>query len=600
MKALCIWIVVLTLIFLCHVFAEPALEGKTICIDPGHGGEEAGAVGLHGLTEKEVNLTVALKVRDLLKEAGATVIMTRDDDSSLSIPERRNIHIEQEADLFVSFHHNANSQIDRSINRTEVFYHWHDRDGPSEDAARLVYKELQAAYNLDESKPYLCWAYGLLREARYPAILGEASYISHPEEEQRLRDPGHLQAQAEAYFRGIKEFFRRGRPKIAWRPITADQPSNILIADISIPEGTALLDPQAVHIEIDHTLHDDYYLDYENKTLKIFADFECGQIVRVTVRNIAGNAAFPIEKKIDSSRFSSEPIKPKEQKTVFHPYFHEKTIILDPEGGGDDPVAIHPRGLRASDVNLRTAQYLKSYLHAAGANVLMTRQRDESRDNVARVRFGLQNEPDLFLIIGYRLSEPGLGEKPGTDITRIGTRWSASHKVAGSSIFHLREMLGTSPDSEKRRHREPLPGETHSWSSWQIMHAAKNYSATHFSPLMFDGPDAYERLSTAATPRKAALAMFYGVAEYLGMIEDEAGKITGIVITEGQHPIADALIFCNNNIVTQTESDGVFIFKFLPEGKNVLKISIQDKEPLKKEVLITEENRQKYLEITVP
>ncbi|MCX7766786.1 MAG: N-acetylmuramoyl-L-alanine amidase, partial [Candidatus Sumerlaeia bacterium] len=154
---------------------ELPLKGKRICIDPGHGGEESGAVGVGGLRESDVNLRVALLLKEMLEKAGATVLMTRTDDRTVSITERWKFNRANNTDLFVSIHHNANAQVDRSVNRTEVFYHWNDDGGPSEDAARAVLREMQARFPLPDSKVYMCWAYGVLRENSYPAILGELS-----------------------------------------------------------------------------------------------------------------------------------------------------------------------------------------------------------------------------------------------------------------------------------------------------------------------------------------------------------------------------------------------------------------------------------------
>ena len=121
-----------------------ALEGKKICIDPGHGGASSGAVGHEGLKESDINLKEALMLKEMLEDAGATVVMTRSDDSDIGITDRWKFNRAENAELFVSMHHNANAQGDDSMNRTEVFYHWNDRGGPSEDAARILYEELQA------------------------------------------------------------------------------------------------------------------------------------------------------------------------------------------------------------------------------------------------------------------------------------------------------------------------------------------------------------------------------------------------------------------------------------------------------------------------
>src|SRR5262249_62275521 len=93
------------------------LRGKRIVLDPGHGGFFPGTLGVNGLTEKEVNLGVALELRDLLHAGGADVAMTRDRDRDFLTPTDSTLRTDLAArvaianafapDLFVSIHHNA-------------------------------------------------------------------------------------------------------------------------------------------------------------------------------------------------------------------------------------------------------------------------------------------------------------------------------------------------------------------------------------------------------------------------------------------------------------------------------------------------------------
>src|SRR6185503_16686934 len=95
------------------------LAGRKIAIDPGHGGVFRGALGVHGLTEAEVNLSVGLRLRDLLAAKGATVFMTRDRDRDFLTPadsslrgdlnERARLANAFGPDLFLSIHHNADA-----------------------------------------------------------------------------------------------------------------------------------------------------------------------------------------------------------------------------------------------------------------------------------------------------------------------------------------------------------------------------------------------------------------------------------------------------------------------------------------------------------
>ena len=80
-----------------------------IMLDPGHGGSDPGATA-NNIIEKEVNLAVALLARDLLTASGVNVIMTRMDDTYVSLPDRTERANREKVDAFVSIHHNAASE----------------------------------------------------------------------------------------------------------------------------------------------------------------------------------------------------------------------------------------------------------------------------------------------------------------------------------------------------------------------------------------------------------------------------------------------------------------------------------------------------------
>ena len=550
------------------------LEGIKICLDPGHGGTQTGAVGPQGLKESDVNLKEARMLKEMLEEAGAEVVMTRNDDSNVSLTDRWKFNRAENTDLFVSLHHNANAQNDKSMNRTEVFYHWKDRGGPSRDIAYILYRELQATMDLPDSKPYMCWAYGVLRENAYPAVLAEPSYLANPEEEKRLRNDKYLRKIAEAYYRAILEFFEGGRPEIK-----ADD--NLKVSDAGVievmalqPKGTAMIDPQRFTVKVDDQYVDDLVYDMKTGELEIILprDMETGKHnITISARNLVGHVSdvyrgeFELEKEISKN--------PKSYPAILKGVLRDKKIVLDPQGGGGQTVAIAENGLRASYDNLDAALYLFDYLKRAGTDVSITRRIDKAMDNVNRVRFGLERNPDTFMSIGHRLPEPGMGEEPGTYATRIGSRWSTGREIGKAMIYHIRQILGTGKQLGDPTSREPLKGEVHNWSSWEVMHAAQNYSAFHVSPIMFDAPGATERLTSTAGPRKEALAMLYGLAAYFGLDDREMAMIRGKVTdAESGAPLQNALLFLDENLIIQTEKDGEFLFKFLEPGKHEIRI----------------------------
>src|SRR5204862_6424127 len=80
---------------------------RRVVIDPGHGGRDAGAIGPRGVREKDVALAIARDLAQRLRALGFTVILTRKDDSYVSLDERTRIANQARADLFVSVHCNA-------------------------------------------------------------------------------------------------------------------------------------------------------------------------------------------------------------------------------------------------------------------------------------------------------------------------------------------------------------------------------------------------------------------------------------------------------------------------------------------------------------
>lgn len=172
------------------------VAGKKVCIDPGHGGGDPGAVGPTGLKEKDVNLDVALRLKRLLEEFALEVRMTRTSDTNPSLDQRVATANSWPADVFVSVHHNANT--DPSINGTETYYYKSiDRPLADEIHPELLRLLGRADRGIRQAN------YQVLRETTMPASLTEACYISNPEEEQLLRDPDFLEWEAKAIRNGI-------------------------------------------------------------------------------------------------------------------------------------------------------------------------------------------------------------------------------------------------------------------------------------------------------------------------------------------------------------------------------------------------------------
>ncbi|WP_425267130.1 SH3 domain-containing protein [Brevibacillus antibioticus] len=178
------------------------LAGKVIVVDAGHGGTDGGSTGSSFSTlEKTVNLQVAMLLRNKLEAAGAKVIMTRADDRKLTLQQRVDIAIQNQATIFVSVHHNThpNSATNGSI----VFYY---SQGNSSKLASLVQTELVKATSYKDMN-YRYGNYFVLRENPVPSILAEISFLSNYNDEIRARSEKQQDLAAEGLFKGIIQYF---------------------------------------------------------------------------------------------------------------------------------------------------------------------------------------------------------------------------------------------------------------------------------------------------------------------------------------------------------------------------------------------------------
>lgn len=189
----------------------------TVVIDPGHGGEDGGAVGADGQLEKEVNLDVALRLYDLLSANGITAVLTRSEDvllydrnadhagrkKALDLAARRKIAEETENALFVSIH--MNSYPDPRYSGLQVWYSPNNpASAPVAQTIQSLARELLQPDNRREVKAAGSNIY-LLHRLNVPAVLVECGFLSNPEEARRLSTEEYRQSVAFLLFLGINE-----------------------------------------------------------------------------------------------------------------------------------------------------------------------------------------------------------------------------------------------------------------------------------------------------------------------------------------------------------------------------------------------------------
>ena len=217
---------------------------RTIALDPGHGGRAAGAPGIGGLSEKEITLDIAVRLRELIyRRIGLQVFMTREDDVDLDLDSRTEKANNWEADLFVSIHANAyrvndvrgpetyflsdaasdtiasgvaqrenegGPQVVRGVDGQALdFILWDLAHTQHLRESSLLAEEIQQSMNglwQLRDRGVKQAPLRVLKGATMPAVLVELGYLSNPDDAAMIADSGFRQQLAEALFRGINNF----------------------------------------------------------------------------------------------------------------------------------------------------------------------------------------------------------------------------------------------------------------------------------------------------------------------------------------------------------------------------------------------------------
>lgn len=172
---------------------------NSVCIDPGHGGDDTGAVN-KDLLEKDVNLEVANKLRALLEDAGYTVFQTRTDDSTLSNADRYNYCNSERAAILISIHHNGSS--DPSVDYSLALYFKKE----DKDLARIVVDTVSSQLGL-ANKGIDRFASGVLLKSKMPATISEAFFLTNDTEYDLIKKLDRLDQEAKALFDATEAYF---------------------------------------------------------------------------------------------------------------------------------------------------------------------------------------------------------------------------------------------------------------------------------------------------------------------------------------------------------------------------------------------------------
>lgn len=182
----------------------------TVVLDAGHGGEDPGKVGVNGAKEKDINLSIAKKVKEELEKQKIIVYMTREEDCMLAQADSRNKKVEDmkervkiinesQADLAVSIH--QNSYEEENIKGAQVFYYSHSEKGKMN--AQIMQNALLELDTSNMRKEKANDTYYILKRTEIPTIIVECGFLSNQEEAALLISEEYQERVTKSIVKGI-------------------------------------------------------------------------------------------------------------------------------------------------------------------------------------------------------------------------------------------------------------------------------------------------------------------------------------------------------------------------------------------------------------
>lgn len=203
--------------------ASQSEDGKyTVVVDPGHGGSDPGKVGIHQEKEKDINLQIALLVKEELEKEEVNVVMTREEDVELSDAQSNNKKVQDlkrrcdmigriKPDCVLSIH--QNSYPDESIKGAQVFYYEDSAEGKK--LAETLQTHLVEALDKENHRQAKGnRSYYLLKKTEAPLTIVECGFLSNSEEAYLLSSEEYQKKVAKAICQGAMEYLREKKQEL--------------------------------------------------------------------------------------------------------------------------------------------------------------------------------------------------------------------------------------------------------------------------------------------------------------------------------------------------------------------------------------------------
>lgn len=186
-----------------NINPKKPLKNIVITIDAGHGGSEFGAIGCLGDKEKDINLSIALYLEEILKKHGAQVIMTRTNDTYLGLKERVDIANYADSSIFISIHANALSDgADPNTRKGVGIYYYYDE---AKELAQTILNTMVDELELNNDKLHQ-ESFAVVRNTNALSILIETAYLINPDDNSKLVSDNFQKQVAQSIYDGLEEY----------------------------------------------------------------------------------------------------------------------------------------------------------------------------------------------------------------------------------------------------------------------------------------------------------------------------------------------------------------------------------------------------------
>ncbi|GAK47453.1 N-acetylmuramoyl-L-alanine amidase [Secundilactobacillus oryzae JCM 18671] len=185
-----------------HKLKATQLSEATIVLDPGHGGHDSGALSQSNLQEKTYTLQQAQQVKKALQQYGVHVLMTRDDDDSVSLGDRAELATDKHADAFISFHYDSSPVANQATGFTTYFYH----SDTSKALAESINSHLTGLPLTNRGVDF--GNFLVIRDNLRPAVLLEMGYINTTKDFKQIRSTTYQKQVAQKIVTGLKAYFK--------------------------------------------------------------------------------------------------------------------------------------------------------------------------------------------------------------------------------------------------------------------------------------------------------------------------------------------------------------------------------------------------------